>query len=51
MADAAGQSGLSRELGGIHFSDGDLTGRTLGEQIGEVVYRKAQTYFTGTAGG
>jgi hypothetical protein len=51
MADVAGQAGLSREFGGIHFSDGDLAGRTLGEQIGGAVYRKAQTYFTGTAGG
>ena len=51
MTDAAGQAGLSREFGGIHFSDGDLAGRTLGEQIGGAVYRKAQTYFTGTAGG
>ncbi len=50
MADAAGQAGLSRELGGIHFSDGDLDGRALGEQIGQVVFRKAQSYFDGTAG-
>jgi hypothetical protein len=51
MGDVAAQAGLSREFGGIHFSDGDLDGRALGDQIGQAVFRKAQTYFTGTAGG
>jgi hypothetical protein len=51
MQDAANQSGLSREFGGIHFSDGDLHGRTLGTQIGQAVVKKAQTYFNGTAAG
>jgi hypothetical protein len=51
MQDAADQAGLSREFGGIHFSDGDLDGRALGNQIGLAVYQKAQTYFNGTARG
>jgi hypothetical protein len=51
MQDAADQSGLSREFGGIHFSQGDLDGRTLGTRIGKAVYQKAQTYFNGTATG
>jgi hypothetical protein len=51
MQDAADQSGLSRELGGIHFTQGDLDGRTLGTRIGKAVYQKAQTYFNGTAAG
>jgi hypothetical protein len=48
--DAADQAGLSREYGGIHFSEGDLDGRALGTKIGQAVFAKAQTYFTGTAG-
>jgi hypothetical protein len=48
--DAADQSGLSREFGGIHFTEGDLDGRAAGTKIGQVVYQKAQTYFNGTAG-
>jgi hypothetical protein len=51
MQDAANQSGLSREFGGIHFSEGDLHGRMIGTQIGQAVVQKAQTYFNGTAAG
>lgn len=49
MQDAANQAGLSREFGGIHFSEGDMHGRTLGTKIGQAVFGKAQTYFNGTA--
>ena len=45
-ADAAGQS---RRWGGIHFAQGDLTGRALGRIIGAMVWTKARTYFDGTA--
>lgn len=51
MQDAADQAGLSREFGGIHFTEGDLHGRTLGKQIGQAVFQKARTYFNGTAAG
>jgi hypothetical protein len=50
MQDAADQAGLSRRFGGIHFTEGDLHGRTLGARVGQAVYAKAQTYFNGTAG-
>ncbi len=50
MNDAADEAGLSREFGGIHFSDGDHDGRALGTRIGQAVYQRAQTYFDGTAG-
>jgi hypothetical protein len=50
FSDAADQAGLSRRYGGIHFSDGDLAGRTLGTAIGNAAWDKARTYITGTAG-
>ncbi len=49
MDDAADEAGISRELGGIHFQEGDLDGRALGKQVGAAVFAKAQTYFNGTA--
>jgi hypothetical protein len=49
FTDAADQAGWSRRYGGIHFEDGDLNGRTLGHQIGKVVWAKAVTFFNGTA--
>jgi hypothetical protein len=39
----------SRRYGGIHFEDGDLTGRSVGHQIGGAVWTKALSYFNGTA--
>lgn len=47
--EAADEAGLSRIYGGIHFEDGDLNGRLLGEEIGVEVYEMAQTYIVGTA--
>ncbi len=47
--DAADQAGLSRILGGIHFNDGDLFGRDLGRQAGELAWREAQRLVTGAA--
>jgi hypothetical protein len=49
MEDAVDQAGVSRELGGIHFREGDLDGRALGRQVGAAVFAKAQAYFNGTA--
>jgi hypothetical protein len=48
--EAADRAGLSRRYGGIHFEQGDLNGRTLGRQIGDAAWNKAQTYINGTAG-
>jgi hypothetical protein len=47
---AADQAGLSRRYGGIHFEQGDLNGRTLGHQVGDAAWAKAQTYIDGTIG-
>jgi hypothetical protein len=47
--EAADQAGLSRRYGGIHFEQADLNGRTLGRQIGDAAWTKAQTYINGTA--
>jgi hypothetical protein len=50
LDDAADEAGLSRRYGGIHFRQADLESRRMGQQIGHVVWRKAQEYFNGTAG-
>jgi hypothetical protein len=47
--DAADQAGLSRRFGGIHFEQGDLQSRVIGQRLGAQVWAKAQTYFDGTA--
>jgi hypothetical protein len=49
FSDAANAAGMSRRWGGIHFAQGDLTGRSLGRVIGAMVWTKARTYFDGTA--
>ena len=49
FSDAANAAGMSRRYGGIHFAQGDLTGRSLGRVIGAAVWAKAKTYFDGTA--
>ena len=49
FTDAADEAGISRRYGGIHFEAGDLAGRALGRQVGERVWAKSVTYFTGTA--
>ena len=38
LQDAADDAGWSRLPGGIHIQDGDLRGREMGQQIGELVY-------------
>ncbi len=47
--EAADEAGLSRIYGGIHFDDGDINGRILGEEVGAAVFELAQTYIDGTA--
>ncbi len=49
FASAADLAGMSRRYGGIHFAQGDLTGRSLGRVIGAAVWARASTYFGGTA--
>ncbi len=44
---AADQAGLSRRYGGIHFEEGDLTGRAMGRQVGALTWERAQRYLTG----
>ncbi|HYK31573.1 MAG TPA: vanadium-dependent haloperoxidase [Streptosporangiaceae bacterium] len=44
---AANQAGISRRYGGIHFADGDLTGRLLGTIAGETAWTAATNYWVG----
>jgi hypothetical protein len=46
---AADDAGMSRRYGGIHFSTGDLTGRSLGRVVGALAWEKAKTYMDGSA--
>jgi hypothetical protein len=46
MADSAG---LSRQIGGIHFNDGDLHARSTGTTAGNTAYSKAKGYFKDTS--
>jgi hypothetical protein len=46
----ADQAGMSRRYGGIHFKNGDMQGRSLGNMVGQSVWSKAQSYFRGTIG-
>ncbi|WP_413935888.1 vanadium-dependent haloperoxidase [Nitrospira sp. BLG_1] len=50
FSDAAAEAGISRRYGGIHFIDGDIQSRKMGKKIGKQAWRKALTYFQGTAG-
>jgi len=49
FTEAADEAGMSRRYGGIHFADGDLQGRAMGRRVGAEVWRKAQSYFDGSA--
>ena len=51
LSSAADQAGLSRRYGGIHFQQGDLDARALGQQVAANGWSKAQSYFNGTATG
>ena len=50
LKDAADQAGISRLYGGIHFRDGDMEGRKLGNKVGCEVWNKAVQYFNGELG-
>jgi PAP2 superfamily len=45
--DAADEAGLSRRLGGIHFRDGDLASRAMGQAIGRRVFREVLRHTLG----
>lgn len=44
---AADEAGISRLYGGIHFSEGDLNGRQLGQQVGQAAWDRAQFFIQG----
>jgi hypothetical protein len=46
FSEAADEAGISRIYGGIHFNDGDLNGRTLGQEVGQAVWQKSQDLIT-----
>ncbi len=48
LKEAADEAGMSRRYGGIHFQDGDLYGRKVGEQIGQRALDRARRYWTGS---
>ncbi|MEM6356742.1 MAG: vanadium-dependent haloperoxidase, partial [Pseudomonadota bacterium] len=47
--EAADEGGISRLYGGIHFEDGDLNGRSLGQQVGEAAVAEAVRLIQGGA--
>ena len=44
---AADAAGLSRRYGGIHFEQGDLSGRQLGRAVGGIVLARVRALFEG----
>jgi len=44
---AADEAGISRLYGGIHFTEGDDSGRILGREVGAAVWDEAQFYISG----
>jgi len=49
FTDLAASASLSRQIGGIHFQDGDLHARATGTDCGKTAYTKAKGYFKKTA--
>jgi hypothetical protein len=50
LSEAAASAGMSRRYGGIHFEQGDLKGREMGQRIGQLVLEKCDGLF-GVRGG
>ena len=46
---AADEAGLSRIYGGIHFDDGDISGRSLGQEVAASAFSQALFYINGGA--
>jgi uncharacterized protein DUF6851/vanadium-dependent haloperoxidase-like protein len=51
FSEAANEAALSRRLGGIHFQSGDLSARTLGRVVGQLVWTRSLQLFDGSAAG
>ncbi len=49
FTEAAEEAGISRLYGGIHFSDGNLHGQTLGREVADDVYAMVEKFADGTA--
>ena len=49
FTEASQEAGISRLYGGIHFSEGNLNGQTIGRQVGADAYDLAQMFIDGTA--
>lgn len=47
FSDAVDEAGISRLYGGIHFIEGDINARTLGEAVGVAVFERAQSFIKG----
>lgn len=50
FSEAADQAGISRRYGGIHFREGDLVSRAVGQQVGMQAWLKSQAYWSGSEG-
>ena len=48
FTECAAAAGLSRRYGGIHFEQGDLQGRVMGRQVGQLVQARANRLFQGS---
>lgn len=47
FTDAAEEAGMSRLYGGIHFQDGNVSGQTLGRQVGAQVWERVTRLVAG----
>ena len=48
FSEAAGEAGMSRRYGGIHFEQGDLDARATGQIAARKAWRKAREYWEGS---
>ncbi|MEL7315010.1 MAG: DUF6851 domain-containing protein [Cyanobacteria bacterium J06559_3] len=47
FSEAADEAGISRLYGGIHFVEGDINARILGQEVGTTVFETAQYFING----
>ncbi|MEM1310562.1 MAG: DUF6851 domain-containing protein [Cyanobacteria bacterium P01_H01_bin.153] len=47
FSEAADEAGISRLYGGIHFVEGDINARILGQEVGAAVFETAQSFIKG----
>lgn len=47
FSEAAVEAGISRLHGGIHFKDGNVNGKTLGDLVGEEAFKAAMRFISG----